>query len=69
MGFPDGTSGKEYTCQCRRHNRQGFDPWSGRSPEEGHGNPLHYSCLENPSDSGAWWAIIHGVTKSQTQLK
>ena len=47
MGFPDGTSGKEYTCQCRRHNRQGFDPWSGRSPEEGHGNPLHYSCLEN----------------------
>ena len=47
MGFPDGTSGKEYTSQCRRHNRQGFNPWSGRSPGEGHGNPLHYSCLEN----------------------
>ena len=38
-------------------------PGSGRSPEEGNGNPLRYSCLENPMDRGAWWATVHGVTK------
>ena len=42
---------------------------SGRSPGEGLGNPLQYSCLENPMDRGAWWASVHRVTKSQTQLK
>ena len=36
-------------------------PGSGRSPAEGHGNPLQYSCLENPMDRGAWWATVHGV--------
>ena len=41
----------------------------GRSPGEGTGYPLQYSCLENPVDRGAWWATIHGVTKNQTQLK
>ena len=41
----------------------------GRSPGGGHGNPLQYSCLENPMDRGAWWATIHGVSKSQTGLK
>ena len=41
-------------------------PGSGRSPGGGHGNPLRCSCLENPMDRGAWWAIIHGVAKSQT---
>ena len=41
---------------------------SGRSPREGHGNPLQYSCLENPMDRGAWWATVHGATKSQTWL-
>ena len=41
----------------------------GRSPEEGNGNPLQYSCLENPMDRGAWQAIVHGAAKSQTQLK
>ena len=41
----------------------------GRSPEGGHGNPLQYSCLENPKDRGAWQAIVHGATKSQMQLK
>ena len=40
----------------------------GRSPGEGNGNSLQYSCLKNPMDRGAWWAIVHGVTKSQTQL-
>ena len=39
-----------------------------RFPEGGHGSPLLYSCLENPMDRGAWWATVHGVTKSQTQL-
>ena len=40
----------------------------GRSPGEGNGNPLQYSCLENPMDKGIWWATVHGVTKSQTRL-
>jgi len=42
---------------------------SGRSPLGGHGNPLQYSCLENPMDRGAGWATVHGVAKSQRQLK
>ena len=42
---------------------------SGRSPEGGHGNPLQYSCLENPTERGAWQATVHGVAKSWTQLK
>ena len=44
-------------------------PRSGRSSGRGHGNPLQYSCLENPMDRGVWWAAVLGVTKSQTQLK
>ena len=44
------------------------NPGLGRSPGGGRGNPLQYSCLENPMDSGAWWATVHGVTKSQTHL-
>ena len=44
----------------------GSIPGSGRSPGEGIGNPLQYSCLENPTDRGAWWAIVHGIAKSQT---
>jgi len=43
-------------------------PGSGRSLEEGNGNPLQYSCLENPMDRGAWQAIVYGVAKSQTYL-
>ena len=46
----------------------GSIPGSGRSPGEGNGNPLQYSCLENPMDGGAWWATVHGVTKSWIQL-
>ena len=46
----------------------GTIPGSGGSPGEGHGNPLQYSCLENPMDREAWWAAVHGVTKSQTWL-
>ena len=44
-------------------------PGSGRCPGEGNGNPLQYSCLENPRDRGAWWATVHGVAKGWTRLK
>ena len=44
-------------------------PGSGRSSGEGNGNPLQYSCLENPMDRGAWWAAVHGVAQSRTLLK
>ena len=47
---------------------QGSIPGSGRSPGEGNGNPLQYSCLENLMDGGAWWAAVHGVSKSQKRL-
>ena len=46
----------------------GSIPGWGRSPGEGNGNPLQYSCLENPMDRGAWWATVHSVTKSQARL-
>ena len=64
MGFPDGTSDKEPTCQCKRD--VGSIPGSGRSLEGGHGNLLQYSYLENPKERGAWWATVHRVTKSWT---
>ena len=47
----------------------GSIPGSGRSPGGGHGNPLWYTCLENPMDRGAWQTIVHRVAKSQTLLK
>ena len=46
----------------------GSIPGPGRSPRERNGNPLQYSCLRNPMDRGAWWATVHRVAKSQTQL-
>ena len=66
--FPGGASGKEPACQCRRQKRHGFHPGLGRSPGGGHGNPLQYSCLENPMDRGAWQATVHRITKSWTWL-
>ena len=51
---------KNPACQCRRHRNADLIPGSGRSPGGGHGNPLHYSCLENPMDSGAWRAAAVG---------
>ena len=57
------------TFQCRRLKRQGFDPGSGRFHAGGHGNPLQYSCLENPTDRGTCWATVHMVAESWTQLK
>ena len=46
----------------------GSIPGSGRSPGEASGNPLQYSCLGNPMNRGAWWTIVHGVSKNQTRL-
>ena len=60
MGFPGGSDGKESACNTGNLNSI---PGSGRSPGEGTGNPLQYSCLENSMDRGAWWAIVHGVPK------
>ena len=58
--LPGGPSGKEPTCQCRRLRRHSTSiPGSGRSPGGGNGNPLQYSCLENPMNRGAWWATVH----------
>ena len=53
-------SGKETTCQCRRHR---FDPWVGKIPGEGNGNSLQFSCLGSPMSTGAWQAIVHGFAK------
>ena len=50
MDFPGGASDKEPTCQWRRCKSCRFDPWLGRYPGRGHGNPFQYSCLENPMD-------------------
>ena len=69
MGCPGGTSGKEPTCQSRRHKTHGSIPGLGRSRGGGHSNSLQYSCLENPMDRGAWCATVHWVTQSQTELK
>ena len=60
---------KTLVCQCRKCRDIGLIPGSGKSPGGGHGNLLQYFCLENPMDSGGWWATDQRVTKSQTQLK
>ena len=65
MGFPGGSAGKESACNA---GDLGLIPGLRRPPGEGNGNPLQYSCLENPMDRGAWWATVHGVTKSRTRL-
>ena len=61
--FPGGSDGK---VSVYNDGDQGSIPGLGRSPGEGNGNPLKYSCLENPKDREAWWAIVHGVAKSLT---
>ena len=65
MGFPGGSDGEEPACNV---GDLGSISGSGRYPGEGNGYPLQYSCLENPMDREAWWATVHGVTKSQTLL-
>ena len=62
-------SGRETACHCRRHRDLGSIPGLGRLPGGGHGNPLQYSCLGMPRNRGAWWAMVHRVTKSWTWLK
>ena len=64
-GSPSGSDSQESACNAKD---PGSTPGLGRSPEENNGNPLQYSCLENPRDRGASWATIHEVTKNQTQL-
>ena len=61
-------SGKEPACQCRRFRRCSSIPGLGRSPGEENGDPFQDSCLGTSQDRGAWWATVHGVTKSRTQL-
>ena len=65
MGFPHSPVSKESACNA---GDLGSNPRSGRSPGEGNGNPLQYSCPENLMDGGAWWAIVHRVAKSRAQL-
>ena len=65
-GFPGGSDGEESVCNV---GDLGLITGSGRSPGESNGNPLQYSCLENPMDRGAWRATVHRIAKSWTQLK
>ena len=65
LGFPGSSDSKESACNV---GDLGSITGLGRSPGEWHGNPLQYSCLENPTDRGAWRATVHGVAESQTQL-
>ena len=65
MGFPGGSEVKVSACS---EGDLGSIPGSGRSPGEGNGNPLQYSCLENPMGGGARWATVHRVAKSRTRL-
>ena len=58
MGFPGGS---EVKASAHNAGDLGSIPGSGRSPGEGNGTPLQFSCLENPMDGGAWWATVHGV--------
>jgi len=64
MGFLGGSAVKNPPAMQEMQIRS-----PGRSPGKGHGNPLQYSCLENPMDRGAWWATVHSVANSWTRLK
>ena len=65
MGFPGNSDGKEHACNAED---LGSVPGLGIAPEEGNGNPLQYSCLENYMEKGALQSEVHEVTKSQTRL-
>ena len=65
MGLPTWLSGEEFPASA---GDVGLILGSGRSPEEGNSNPLQCSYLGNPTDRGAWWAAVHGVTKSRARL-
>ena len=65
LGFPGGSNGRESSCNA---GDVSSIPGLGIFPGEGNGNPLQYSSLKNPVARGAWWATVHGVSKSQTRL-
>ena len=65
VGFPGGSDGKESACNVG--DPGSLSRWR-RSPGEGNGNPIQYSCLENPMDGGAWLVTVHGIAKSHTRL-
>ena len=67
-GFPGDTVVKNLPANAADARDTGLIPGSERSLGRGNGNPFQYSCLENSMDRGDWWATVHGVTKSQTQL-
>ena len=69
MGFPGGSLLKKLPANAGDIRDSGSILGSGRSPGEGNGKPLQYSCLENPMDRGAWWATVQRVAKSRTCLK
>ena len=69
MGFPGGSEVKNLPANAEDAGDMGLIPGLGRSPGEGNGNPLQYSCVENSMDRGAWQATVHGVAKeSNTTL-
>ena len=65
LGFPGGSDGEEFTCNSGDLSSV---PGLGRSPREGNDYPLQYTGLDNPMDTEAWWATVHGVAKSWTWL-
>ena len=69
MGSPGGTVVKNLPANAGDTRDSGLISGLGRSPGVGNGNPLQYSCLENSMDSGAWWATVYGVIKTQTLLR
>ena len=68
MKVGEGFSGGSLVKNPTKAGDTGLIPRPGRSPGEGNGNPLQYSCLGNPMDTGVWWAIVHGLQKSRTRL-
>ena len=68
LKWPRWLSGRETTCKCRDEGYMGSIPGSGRFPGGGNDNSFQYSCLKHPTDRGAWWAMVHGVAESWTQL-
>ena len=67
-GLPRWLSGKESACDAGDVENTDSIPGLGKLPGEGNGNPFWYSCLENPMDRGAWWAIVHGVARVRHNL-
>ena len=68
LGFPDGLVVKNPSTHTGDAGDIGLIPGSGRSPGEGNGNPLQYSCLENPIDRGTWQAKVYRIARSRTRL-